>query len=74
MENDKNLEKQADALKEEDLESVSGGMIRKGNMNPACPRCNSATIIVAKDGVMQALARCPKCGYEWETTIAYWRN
>lgn len=74
MADDKKLENKETELTDEELDQASGGMIKKGNMNPACSRCNSAAIIVVKDGVMKALARCPKCGYEWETTIGYWRN
>ena len=72
MENNKKFEKQADALKEEELDGVAGGMLKQAIMNPCCPRCNSAMLIDAKDGVPQPLARCPKCGYEWETAITYW--
>lgn len=69
MEKDKNLEKQAEVLGEEELESVAGGIIKKGNMNPICSKCGSVMGIVVKGGVIQPFARCPKCGYEKETTI-----
>ena len=61
MENDKNLEKQADALKEEELDRVAGGMRTSGNWNPYCPKCNSEMKVYANN-----LARCTKCGYEYE--------
>ena len=60
MENDKNLEKQADALKEEELDSVAGGMRTSGTWNPSCSKCGSKM-----DMYINALVRCPKCGYEY---------
>ena len=60
MENDKNLEKQADALKEEELDRVAGGMRTSGNWNPGCPKCGSEMKVN-----INYLARCPKCGYEY---------
>lgn len=60
MEKDKNLEKQADALKGEELDSVVGGMRTSGTGNPFCPKCGSKM-----DMYINTLVRCPKCGYEY---------
>lgn len=61
MENGKNLEKQADVLKEEDLDRVAGGMRTSGNWNPYCPKCGSEMKVHTNN-----LAHCPECGYEYE--------
>ena len=64
MEKDKNLEKQAEALKEEDLDSVAGGMRTSGSGNPDCPKCGTEMGIR-----MTGFYACPKCGYAKEATV-----
>ena len=60
MGNDKNLEKQADVLKEEELDRVAGGMRTSGTWNPCCPKCGSKM-----DVHIDTLVRCPQCGHEY---------
>lgn len=66
MEKVKNLEKQADALKEEELDSVVGGMRTSGFGNPLCPKCGTEMDMRTTGYVF-----CQKCGYKREATIAY---
>lgn len=70
MENDKNLEKQEEALKEEEMDGAAGGMRTSGSLDPHCPRCESKMFIVAINGAPSNLACCLKCGYECKLTAA----
>ncbi|WP_369283947.1 hypothetical protein [Oscillibacter sp. GMB15532] len=64
MESDKNLEKQAGALKEEDLDRVAGGMRTHGSLNPHCPKCGLEMFIAEINGAPSNFAYCSKCSYE----------
>ncbi len=68
MENDKSLEKQADALKEEELDSVAGGMRTSGTWTPCCPRCGLEMSITVINSAPSNFAYCLKCGYEYRLT------
>lgn len=62
MENDKNLENQADALKEEDLESVAGGMLTQSSVQyGVCPSCKAGGIVLMETA-LGARWHCPHCG------------
>lgn len=68
MESENKLEKQADALKEEELDSVAGGMRTHGSLNPHCPRCGLEMSIAEINGAPSNFAYCLKCGYECRLT------
>ena len=69
MEDDKKTEKKSDALKEEELDSVAGGMRTSGFGNPLCPKCGSEMDMRTTGYVF-----CQKCGYEREATVAWVGN